>query len=165
MKRLKRNAGFTLIEVLTVIAIIGIMMGLVLGISGYATRKADYSRATAELEQIKNALEEYRIEYGRYPNNTDADDSRNLTDALWGKPHDDGIPPFLALDEWDDENERYRLLDPWGNDYRYYHDSDGTPFYAEHNNSRLGYDLWSLGVDIREDDGSNDDIANWRGDF
>ena len=59
--------GFTLVELLTVIAIIAILTGLVLGIAGYASRKASIARAEADVAQIRDALEEYRTEYAAIP--------------------------------------------------------------------------------------------------
>ena len=53
-----------------------------------------------------------------------------------------------------------RFLDPWGNDYRYLHDRQEP--YATNNNSKFGYDLWSLGPNAVS---NADDIANWKGDF
>ncbi len=157
-----RGSGFTLIELLTVIAVIAILVGLVMGLAGFAARKADYTKATADLEKIKDALEEYRIEYGRYPQQTTADDSTILSSNLWRRPQADGLEPFLVMKGWTDTNTSYRIMDPWGRDYRYYYDGDGNPYYAPHNNSRFGYDLWSEGPNGTN---SDDDIANWKGDF
>ena len=87
-------SGFTLIELMTVVAIIAVLAGLILGIAGYAVRKADISRAMADMEKIKNALEEYRLAYGSYPTNTVADNSCNWVSALWQKQQ------FLVLKGW-----------------------------------------------------------------
>lgn len=156
--------GFTLIEILTVVAIMAVLMGLVLGIAGFVSKKGDVSRARAELALIKNALEEYRIEYGRYPTNTVAANSSYLVANLWVKPQAQGKKPLLVIKGWQDPNTAYRVLDPWGNDYRYYYDANPDPseVYASNNNSKFGYDLWSLGPDALS---NYDDIANWKGDF
>jgi type II secretory pathway pseudopilin PulG len=78
---------------MTVIAIIGVLAGLVLGIAGYATKKADRSRAQADMETIKNALEEYRVACGRYPS--------TLTTQLVNYVPD------------------VKFSDPWGRNYQY----------------------------------------------
>lgn len=161
MTRAKR--AFTLVELLVVVAIIGILAGLVLGIAGYASQKADRGRAITDLEKIKNALDEYRIIYGTFPQNTASSDSRNLATALWYKPQQEGRKPFLSWKGWQNPNSTTnRLSDPWGSDYRYYYDADGNPNYSPNNNSKLTYDLWSVGPNAAL---SDDDITNWKGDF
>lgn len=130
-------AGFTLVELLTVIAIIGILAGLVLGVAGYVNRKADIARAQADIEKIKNALEEYRAAYGTYPTCFNSNDTVVLASNLWYVPQQEGRPPFLVMKGWSDESKYdYRLIDPWGNDYHYVHDPD---------ESRWTYKLWSDG--------------------
>ena len=64
-----RQNGFTLVEILVVTAIIGILIGLILGISGFAAKKSDESKTKAQMQVIGNALEEYRVLYGSYPTN------------------------------------------------------------------------------------------------
>jgi len=64
--RLRRHA-FTLVELLTVIAVIAILAGLILSISGYASRKAALSRARTEVAALANACESYKADNGAYP--------------------------------------------------------------------------------------------------
>jgi general secretion pathway protein G len=146
----RRRAGFTLIELMVVIGIIAILASLIIGVAGYAMRKSDMGRAVADLEKIKNALEEYRVENGSYPTNTVADNSKNWVSVLWR--HN---PPFLVLKGWNDPAADYQAVDPWGNDYRYYHDANSP--YATHNNSKFSYDLWSEGPETN----TEDNINNW----
>lgn len=148
--------AFTLVELLAVIGIIAMLMALVLGIAGYASHKSDHSRAIADLERIKMALESFRAEYGAYPTNTVPGNSRNLTGQLWVRPQREGRAPFLTMKGWNDPNAAYEILDPWGHEYLYLHRPNSP--YADHNNSRFGYDLWSLGPDALS---TNDDIVNW----
>lgn len=83
-------AGFTLIELLVTIAIIGILIGMVMGVAGIANRKSSESQAQKELQLIAIALEEYRLETGQYPAELQQIDNRypdievSLTDP-WGK--------------------------------------------------------------------------------
>ena len=88
----KKN-GFTLVELLAVIAVIILLAGLVTGLSGLAASKSATAKAEAELERIKLALEEYRSEKGSYPT---------------------GIGGALT-----NYGENIVIEDPWGNDYRY----------------------------------------------
>ena len=154
--------AFTLIELLVVVTIIGILVGIVLGVSGLVVQKGDRARALADLAKIKNALEEYRIEYGGYPINVTSSDSSNLVRQLWTKPWQEKGKPFLTTKFLTNTAAATRFLDPWGNDYQYLHRS-GPP-YADHNDSKFGYDLWSLGPNANSASNA-DDIANWLGDF
>lgn len=156
----RAKTGFTLIELLVVVTIIGILAGIVLGVSGVVTQKGDRARAIADMEKIKNALEEYRITYGSYPVNSTASDSANLINSLWVKPQNEGKRPFITAKFLTNSAMAAQFLDPWGNDYRYLHRSSSP--YADQNNSKFGYDLWSLGANTAT---NSDDIANWRGDF
>ena len=59
--------GFTLIELLAVMAIILLLAGLILNIAGNAQYKAAMSRANAEIKQMENAMESYKVDNGTYP--------------------------------------------------------------------------------------------------
>jgi len=150
------SSGFTLVELMAVIAIIGVLAALILGISGYAGGKSARSKAVADMEKIKLALDQYRITYGAYPVHTAAGSTGWMND-LWVKPQNDGYKPFLVVSGvTTNPVQAPSFLDPWGNDYHYYH--AGSSPYATHNNSRMGYDLWSDGPDKLD---AADDIDNW----
>jgi prepilin-type N-terminal cleavage/methylation domain-containing protein len=86
------QAGFTIIELLLVIAILGILANIVLPSLLFAKERARYSRALLELRQIEDALHLYNEQYGTYPN----DASRNIPP---------GLEEFLAandIDNWPD---------------------------------------------------------------
>lgn len=159
--------GFTLVELMTVIAIIGILIALVLGVAGYASRKSDHDRAVADIEKIKYALEEYRAQYGNYPASIDTNLDRNCSTGwvhyLWRYPQtNDNLKPFLVFKGLTNRTTVVPFKDPWGNDYLYYrwnNRSTGPGRYANNNNSKFGYDLWSLGPN-RSD--GRDDIKNWQ---
>jgi general secretion pathway protein G len=95
--------GFTILELLVVMAIIAILAGL--GSKGYslAKRQAKESRAKVEIEKLRNALNEYRVEYGRYPDQS----SPASFDAL---------PEINFLTN---TVEGIELVDPWGRTYQY----------------------------------------------
>jgi len=59
--------GFTLIELLIVILIILVLSGILFKLSTLVTYKATVAKATADMENIRNALTEYYAEYGIYP--------------------------------------------------------------------------------------------------
>ena len=63
----RASLAFTLIELLTVMAIIVALAGLTMGVSSYANRKALESRAKAEIRAMELALEAYKADNGAYP--------------------------------------------------------------------------------------------------
>lgn len=74
----RRSAAFTLIELLTVIAIISILAALVTPLAGIATGKAKMARVSAELNGYITAIETYKLEVGSYPpDNGWLSDSKN----------------------------------------------------------------------------------------
>jgi len=65
--RASHRRGFTLVELLIVIAIIGVLAALTVAALGGLGKRNKISRATAELQQIETALENYHAKYGIYP--------------------------------------------------------------------------------------------------
>lgn len=64
---LHRRAAFTLIELLTVMAIILVLAGLIINIAGSASYNSAKARATGEIHAISTALESYKADNGTYP--------------------------------------------------------------------------------------------------
>jgi len=79
MNRPPRSAAFTLVEMITVIAIIVILTGLILSINGLVQRKAASSRAQGEIQEMSAACEAYKSDNGGYPQDTS---SNNVTNSL-----------------------------------------------------------------------------------
>ena len=105
MKRTKQ-AGFTLVELLTVIAIIALLAALILGLAGNAQKSAARNKAEAEIEQLSAFVTDYQMKYGQVP------------------------PTFAALSNALTESKHAltNLLDPWGMSYVYSNSSKAT-FY------------------------------------
>ncbi len=106
MKRADRS-GFTLVEVLTVIAIIALLAALILGLAGNAQKKAARSKAEAEIAQLESFVTDYQTRYGQVPQG----DEVVLKKALVVGNH-----------------TLTNLLDPWGMTYEYESSSKVT-FY------------------------------------
>ncbi len=77
--RRAQAGGFTLIELLIVIAIVAVLAGLILGVSGYAQKKAKRSRAEVEIGAMSAALENYKSDNGIFP--TDSSKTETLDPA------------------------------------------------------------------------------------
>jgi prepilin-type N-terminal cleavage/methylation domain-containing protein len=80
---LRRDRGFTLIEMLTVMLIIAILASLILGVNALVQNKAARSRAEGEIHTLSMGCENYKVDNGTYPRTGD-------TDAL--SPREDGNP-------------------------------------------------------------------------
>ena len=66
-RRVLARNGFTLIEVLAVMAIIAVLFAMVIGLVEYAKRQAMVGKARAEVQQLRSALDEHFAKHGRYP--------------------------------------------------------------------------------------------------
>ena len=142
MERIERRQGFTLIEIMAVVLIIGLLTTLV-GIA--IIPQIDKGRVTTARTQIKNleaALETYRMDNARFP--TTEQGLRALIEA----------PPDVRNFQTGGYLREKRIpVDPWGNPYQY--ESPGT-----HNDH--SFDLWSWGADgAAGGAGTDADIGNW----
>ena len=88
----KRESGFTIIELLIVIVVIGILAGLVLNVfTGIQEQGRDAERKT-DLEAVEGQLEAYAAKNGFYPSEA------NLADAAWVSANLQGLDPDALLD-------------------------------------------------------------------
>ncbi len=117
-------AGFTMVELLVVVLIISVLIGLVVGIAGHATKKGSAAEAIADMEKLRNYLEEYRIKTGVYPGKDMAAESPygfETDDLLGARTTKDNMGAFY--DFMTNRVNRAELeliaVDPWGNGYIY----------------------------------------------
>lgn len=136
-----QQRGFTLIEIMVVVVILGILGALVVPNILGRTGEARATAAKSDLSSIANALDLYKLDNYSYPS-TD----QSLL-ALVSKPS--GYPDAM---NWNAAGYLQKVpLDPWGKPYLYL-----SPGAEE------AFDLLSLGADGREGgEGNNTDISVW----
>ena len=137
-----RNSGFTLIEMMVVMVIIGLLMALVGPRFIRQEEKAKVKAARAQVELLGTALDTFRLDVGRYPN------SQEGLAALRQRP--------FGTDRWDGPYLKKDVpKDPWERPY----------YYRSPGENGRPYDLYSLGADgTPGGDGDARDITSWEGD-
>ncbi len=147
-RRSKRRPGFTLMEVLLVLVILGLLATVAILATGGIQRRAKIDATKIKLGVIGQAVKTYQMHVGHYP--TDEEGGLTAlterpttfeTDAMaekWSGPYLEEAP----TDAWD-QPFMYEELDPETAE------SMGAPFK-----------LWSTGPDMQ--DGTDDDIRNWK---
>jgi general secretion pathway protein G len=139
---LRNEDGFTLVELMVVIVILGLLATIVAINVLPATGRANTEKAKADIATIEQALEMYRLDNLNYPSSTD------------------GLQALVAAPPGIGQPQRYRQGgyikrlpdDPWGNPYRYTYPGQ-----------RSAFDVFSYGADNSEGgEGENADIGNWQ---
>lgn len=135
------NRGFTLIEIMVVVVILGVLAAMVAPKILSRPDQAKVTVARSDIETVAQAIELYRLDNGTYPTM-----DQGLM-ALVQKPTIAPIPK-----NWNPEGYLKKIpVDPWGNPY----------FYLQPGNHGK-YDLYSLGADGKEGgEGTDADIGNW----
>jgi general secretion pathway protein G len=133
-----RHAGFTLIELMIVLFILGLLAALVAPRLMGRVGKAKQKTAQTQIQMLATALDLYHLDVGRYPTEEEG------LKSLYAKP--ESLPawsgPYL---------DKAVPKDPWARDYVYKCPGEHGP-----------YDLYSMGADGQPGgEGENVDITNW----
>ncbi len=137
MCKMNRTKGFTLVELLIVVTILGILVAMVVPRLAGRTEQARRARAAADVQgNIPLALDLFELDTGKYPT------SEEGLNALRVQPP--------GAQNWKGPYLKQEPMDPWNRPYRYVYPGAKNP---------QDYDLFSLGPDGAE--GTSDDIGNW----
>ena len=181
----RTRQGFTLIELMVVVAVIVILSGLTLGLHGFISAKSANEKAKAQLKTMELGLQRYEADYGGYPQDEDRT-GLILYMMLFG----DGVGPDgimdteddtepdgesdegaeVYIDKFDPATNELKMLNPAGRDRggnvrvpQQVVDPWGNPWRyragPEFDPQNPDFDIWSLGPDGKE--GTGDDIKNW----
>jgi general secretion pathway protein G len=132
---MKNKKGFTLIELMLVVIIIGVLVSMVVPRLVGKSEEARVAASKADINSnISVALDLYELDNGRYPTTEEG------LGALISKP--------ASAVKWKGPYLKREPLDPWGRKYIYRSPGDHNP----------DYDLYSYGLDGVE---GGDDVTNW----
>lgn len=141
MQALQRQRGFTLIEIMVVIVILGILASVVVPRIMDRPDEAKVVKAKTDIRALKAALDLYKLDNYNYPS------TEQGLEALVNRPSGSPEPRNYKEGGYIDRVPN----DPWGNEYRYL-----SP--GEHGS----VDIYSLGADGEPGgEGYNADIGNW----
>jgi general secretion pathway protein G len=134
----KRQAGFTLIEMMVVVVVIALLGAMIAPTLFKKVQQAERTRIAQDIRVIEGALKFYRLDNYRYPKQ-----SQGL-DALMSNPGD--------TENWNGPYLEKAPVDPWGQPYQYSNPS-------QHNKE---VDIFTLGADGQQGgEGSDQDWGNW----
>ncbi|HEY4128387.1 MAG TPA: type II secretion system major pseudopilin GspG [Gammaproteobacteria bacterium] len=140
MQTLKRQSGFTLIEVMVVVVILGILAAVIVPKVIDKPDEARLVKVKADIQEIQSTLEVYKLDNYVYPTTDQG------LQALVQKPSSDPSPPH-----WKQYLDQLPM-DPWGHPYQ----------YLNPGSHGMSVDIWSNGADGQPGgDGVNADVGNW----
>lgn len=135
----RRPQGFTLIEMLIVLAIISLLVGMGTYMMKNVLGDADEGRVKADIQALNASLIRYKTRAGIYPTTEQGLQSLVSMPTVGPKPRS-----YKSL------MKPAGIIDPWGNPYEYKRPGDRNP---------ETYDIYSRGLDGEK--GTADDIGNW----
>jgi general secretion pathway protein G len=135
-----RRGGFTLVEIMVVVVILGILAATIIPQFVGTTQDAKLGAAKADVAQLKNAIDRFNINMDRYP--TTEEGLKVLVEA-----------PSESKEKWRGPYIDKLQNDPWGTPYQYRSPSTHRSGF---------YDIWSRGPDKADGgEGEGADIGNW----
>jgi general secretion pathway protein G len=137
----KRSRGFTLVEIMVVVVVIGILASIIIPQFIGTTSDAKIAAAKGTVSELDSAIERFYVQMDRYP--TTEEGLKVLVDP----------PTADDAKQWRGPYIKQLRNDPWGNPYQYMNPGTHHP---------TSYDIWSRGKDgVDGGDGENADIGNW----
>ena len=137
-----RQSGFTLIEIMVVVIIIGLLASVAVPTVLDRMEQARTQKAKADFKSLQTALKLYRIDNFTYPT------SDQGLDALVNKPTVAPVPRNWKSGGYLDQMQ----MDPWDRPYLYMSPGEGHE-----------YDIYTLGADgVSGGDGPNADLSIWQ---
>ncbi len=136
----RRSAGFTLIEIMVVVVIIGVLAATIIPQFIGTTHDAKVGAAKGHVAELESALERFNVHMDRYP--TAEEGLKALVEA-----------PSAEDKKWRGPYIKLLRPDPWGNAYQYRSPGLHHP---------TSFDVWSRGADGADGgEGEAADIGNW----
>jgi len=134
--------GFTLIEIMVVVVIIGVLGAIVVPQFMSRPDQAKVTAAQTDIQAISTALEMYRLDTFNYPS------TQQGLEALVKRPTNTPV-----VKNWNPQGYLKNLpVDPWGTPYQYFNSGSHS----------AGYELFSFGSDgVQGGEGYGADIGNW----
>ncbi len=137
----KHSRGFTLVEIMVVVVVIGILASIIIPQFIGTTSDAKIAAAKGTISELDSAVERFYVQMDRYP--TTEEGLNVLVNSPTGDDAKQWRGPYIKL----------LRNDPWGNPYQYVNPGTHHP---------TSYDIWSRGKDgVDGGDGENADIGNW----
>lgn len=139
--KVKKQSGFSLIEIMVVVVIIGMLAGIVGPSVMGALGDSNKSKVKADISNLQTALKLYKLHNFRFPS------SEQGLEALVTKPSSAPEPKNYQTGGYMDKLP----MDPWGEAYLYVSPGEGKP-----------YDIYTLGADgVSGGEEENADMSAW----